>query len=291
MRTRLLALAVLTVLLLTPIAGGADGLSWSIKVDNPTPNLGDPVIIHVVSRYPNEDAHIEVVFDKVVVRNIWLRSNALNVANVTWQTELDSEPGLYTLRVVHMNKVVAKLVVELVYDPLDYALKRIVEQEMEIQRLQEEVDRTEGWIQLAMDRIDYYLYRWVLAGMVVNVLAIITLVYLGPEAFRQWVLNAARKGRKGAEAFARKVDGYLLDNMGKETMGRSDVRRTPVPGQSKWCPRCEELVHRAEWRLHEGHDLGVVRVARVARARKVTVPRRVVKVRNPHTSPMAPEVD
>ncbi len=284
------------------VSGVDKGPAWDMEIDNRRPFVGDLVVIRVSSLYANEDAHIEVKHNGSVVRNIWVRTGFNKSVNVKWQTTLEATPGTYRLCLIYLGVEEVFRNIILVFDPLDYAMKSIARLEREIIRLDYSDDRTEGWALLALRRIDYYLYRWVAAGLIVNVLAIGTLFYLGPIAYRKYVLNAARKGLRGAIDWEPNVDGHLIGQMGKETMRRTKAKMVPEPGYSRWCEKCQVLVHKAEWDQHDHKEEEaseweeMPKEEKPKKARKV-IPRRVrvikrrVVVTKPHVDILAQEMD
>lgn len=282
----------------------AEGPAWDMEIDNRRPFLGDLVLIRISSLYANEDAHIEVKFNGTTVRNIWVRTTFAKRVNVEWQTSLDAEPGEYKLCLIYLGVHEVNRTIILVYDPLDFAMKSIARLEREVYRLDQADDRTEGWSLLALRRVEYYLYRWVAAGMVINILSIITLMYLGPTAYRKYVFNAARRGIRGAKDWGPTVDGHLVGQMGKEAMMTTKPRIIPEPGLSFWCPTCKVLVHSAEAEQHDHKKVVEVKapdgfeweeVPKKVFVRKVVRPLRVLKRRvvvpKLHVDPHTPEVD
>ena len=279
------------------VGASQDNPSWDMEVENRRPFLGDLVFIQVSSLYANEDAHIEVSFNGTVVRNIWVRTAYNKSITIKWQTSLDTEPGNYKLTLIYLGVREVTRTVTLVFDPLDYAMKSIARLEREVIRLDAADDRTEGWALLAIRRVDYYLFRWVAAGFVVNVLSILTLLYLGPTAYRKFVLNAARKGLRSAADWGPNVDGHLLGQLGKETMTRTKAIKVPEPGVSKWCETCNVLVHKAEFHLHEHKEVETSeweefgRKAAPRKVRPLRVVKRKVVVSKSRTNPHTQEVD
>lgn|GEM_PF-6291667 len=253
---------------------------WAIDVDNRYPYLGDLVVIEVQSVYIGEYANIEITRQGVRVHQLYVRTNSTRGTEATWQTRLDMPAGWYRIALEHYGEPKAYVDVQLVYDPLDFALKTLQLHEQEMQELRDRDGLAEEWAQLALRQNDYET-RWRIFGAVVNTLALIVIFYLGPEAWRKHIGKGVAKGKRGLEALLKHPDGTNVYSYGKEQMERTPPPREPAQGLSAWCGTCDRLVHVTEWRDHPhpllhtaGEDLGSrggprVRPLRVVKKRRV----------------------
>ena len=246
---------------------------WTISVDNHHPFLGDPVVIEVWSIYVGEYATLEFFEEGVRVQQMVVRTNTTREQIIIWETRLDMTPGAYRISLMHYGIEEANATVTLVYDPVDYALKSIRAHEEDMARLRERDGLAEEWATLALTQNDYER-RWRIFGAIVDTLALIIIIYLGPQAWRKYVEGGIERGgewwTKWGGVMTTHVDGTLNWSMGKETMMDTPQPREPKARESAWCEECQVLIHVTEWRDHP-HDLKFAKVKGPVR------PTRVVK--------------
>jgi len=248
---RLALLALLVVVAAAAVAAGApQEKDWTIDVDNDRPFLGDGVIVLVESVYPNEQANVELRREGRVMMNLWVETDDDRAGEVLLQTGLHWDPGEYELVIEWLNRPYDNATFVLVYDPLDFALKNIVALQEEVDRLHEEDDKLTYKNDLNKARFEYYIWRWWVARLFLDVFVIVVLFYLVPPAWRKYIGRLrVREGRRGPE---QTPGGTIMYDAGKETM-----EDTPAPeGEWKraWCPKCRTEFTKDELGKHEGHD-------------------------------------
>lgn len=246
-------LVIVMIVLVFPFGfsvGDPVGGVWTITVDDDTPFLGDPVTFLVHSVYRGEYvilmARVYNTSDMLIDVSV-IRMDYEGNGNWTWETRLDNEPGEYrvefTFNMGGASEVVGIFQIDLIFDELDYAMKRITQLEDRLDRQDNRIMNTAFGIEdVRVETSEYILKPGLLAffSSIINIL-LITLVglrYYG-DTIRSW-LERGRKIGWLEHAFAPQTDGEF-----SRLSGYEDVNDTVLDLTDKeFIQRCEHEIKR-----------------------------------------------
>lgn len=229
--------------------GDTTGGVWTITVDDDSPFLGDPVTFRIHSVYRGEYVALLVEVHNTSDMRIAvavIRMDYEGDSNWTWQTRLDDEPGEY--RVIFTfdmggREVVGRFQIDLVFDELDYTIKRLTQLEERLEQQNNRIMNTAFGIEdVRVETAEYILKPGILAFVtsIINIL-LITLVglrYYG-DTIRSWL----EKGKKISwleHAFTPQTDGEF-----SRLSGYEDVNDTVFDLTDKeFIQKCEQEIKR-----------------------------------------------
>lgn len=212
----------------TEIADADDEL-WDITCSEFNPFIGDDVLFSIDSMY--RGSYVILVAEVInttghrVAMDI-IRISAWGMANWTWRSDLDNQPGEYTVIFTYNNRMVDEFVVNLVYDELDYLMKYTYELEVRLHRQNQRI--MEGAI-IATESREMVMDYIVSPGLIAISLSIINLILIFTVGTRYYIdaVTVRLKGSKHmswlAHAFSSQTDGNFNRMPGYSDVNEIDM--------------------------------------------------------------------
>jgi hypothetical protein len=237
---RRILIALLLLAALAP-AWPAASTDWNLTVNDSAPYVGDEVTFTVSTTFPiYRDYVLLEIRDPLgqVMDTEVMQLDGRGRANVTWESPLNSDPGRYEVSAWYRNSLVANMTLEMLFSEADYQAKLLRLLEHRIEKQEAYNRQTRMVANAAYNRADYYIQRWGLLTMVLDVLMIVLMIRVGIESYAQSVRGRGEPLSKAKlfwhRTLAPQVDGDHTMIEGHEDM----IRSVPEHVRGTYCSQC-----------------------------------------------------
>ena len=231
MRSTLVVLFVIIVLSL-PLGAAQNDNLWDIACSEPNPYIGDNVRFDIDSMYRGEYVVLVVEVTnttghRIFVDIIWI--DGFGIANWTWKTNLDFEPGDYAVSFSYMGHQISEFTVTLVFDELDWLMKFTLQLEL---RLREQRDHSREAAIIATEaneNVMEYIVRPGLVALFTSCINILLIFIVGSKYYADAVRERLWRSKHMswlANAFTPQTDGNFNRMPGYEDVNEPDLGLT-----------------------------------------------------------------
>jgi hypothetical protein len=221
-------LAVVATMMVAAPAGAEDPI-WDVNVDNDAPFIGDPVTFYIDSVYRGEYVILLVEVYNTTEQRInvdIIRIDEFGLANWTWHTRLEDEPGNYAVVFSFKGQPVAHFTINLVYDELDWLTKYTFELEQRIRNQNGRIMETAMIATEARESVWDYIVAPGLVAVFTALINIALIFLVGTRYYMDTVLSKLRTSGKASwfqHAFCPQTDGNFNRMPGYEDVNEPDL--------------------------------------------------------------------
>lgn len=249
-------LIVLLIVLVSPFVASDVGESWVITVDNDVPYLGDSVTFTVRSIHQIGFVILVVyVFNNTGVRidADLIRMDYQNLVNWTWDTRIDFEPGVYRIEFRFSEEVIGNFQIDLIYDELDFALKRIIQLEEDLEKQHNRVMQVAFDIHDVKESTWAYIVKPGIMAFIVSLINIVLILLVGFKYYGSVIRSLLERGKKISwmgHGFAPQTGGEFPRMGGYEDVNDNVLDMT----DEEFMSRCKEYNTRSRRPIRVGKE-------------------------------------
>lgn len=249
---RQLLFALLLLAALAP-AWPAAPTDWTLTVNDSGPYVGDEVVFTVSTTFPiYRDYVLLEIRDPLgqVMDTEVMQLDGRGRASVSWESPLQSDPGNYEVTAWFRNSIVANLSLDMVFDEMDYLIKRVALQDKQLGKQELYNRQTRAVSNAAYNRADYYILRIGVFTFVLDMVMLLLVLRIGlvsaGEALKSKGDPASGFKIFWRRAFSPQVGGNFMNFEGHEDM----IQSIPEHARGSYCSRCRVWVHEGEAHEH-----------------------------------------